>query len=132
MSNENMVFVYGSLKRGFHNHDIIAYDFVNGGKNKGHTYIGPDTTVDDFKMVSIGSFPAIYFDREGSPVKGEVYIVDDATFELLDQLEGYPTHYSRKKVTLKSGNEAWIYYYPEPTDEDEYTHKENGALVWRT
>lgn len=135
MSNSNLVFVYGSLMQGYHNHDIIAFDFDTHERNKGYDYHGKTITVDRFKMYDCGSFPAISFDEtddgSGYPVSGELYSVDDKTFELLDTLEGYPGHYNRKQVTLKNGAYAWIYFYDSvDSDATEYDNVVNGVYKW--
>jgi len=119
MSNENFVMVYGTLKQGFHNHEIISYDYDTHSKNKGYDYLGKVNTIDRFKMYDMGSFPAIAFDPNGKIVAGELYAVDDKTLELIDMLEGYPDHYERKEVMLDVGVEAWVYFYnPDNVTED--------------
>jgi len=131
MSNENLVFVYGSLMRGYHNHDVIAFDFETHDKNKGHDYYGKTKTVDKFKMYDMGSFPAISFDDNGHEVAGELYAVDDATLELIDMLEGFPNHYNRKQVELSNGATAWVYFYENPEDElVEFDNIVNGVYSW--
>ena len=134
MSNENLVFVYGSLKQGYHNHEVISFDFDTHTKNKGYDYLGKAKTVDKFAMYDMGSFPAISFDENGKQVSGELYAVDDATFDLLDTLEGYPEHYNRKLVKLDVDEdiEAWIYFYdPESVDDTmEIINIESDVYEW--
>lgn len=132
MSNENLVFVYGSLMQGYHNHDVIALDFDSHDKNKGYDYYGKAKTVDKFKMYDMGAFPAVSFDADGYEVAGELYAVDDATFELIDMLEGYPSHYNRKQIKLSNGAEAWVYFYENPQADEliEYDNVVNGVYAW--
>lgn len=131
MSNDNYVFCYGSLKQGFHNHDIIALDFDTHSKNKGYDFLGEATTVDKFTMYDIGSFPAITFDEDGKPVSGELYAVDQTTFELLDVLEGFPHHYNRVEVELSVGVKAWIYYYETPDEDDQvFKGSDDDVFNW--
>lgn len=116
--NNNLIFCYGSLKQGHHNHEVISFDFDTHSRNKGYDYLGKAKTVDKFIMYDMGSFPAIAFDKNGKPVSGELYAIDDATFDLLDTLEGYPENYNRKLVKLDVDVEAWIYFYdPESVDD---------------
>lgn len=132
MSNENLVFVYGSLKRNHFNHDVIAFDFDNHCRNKGHDYLGKCSTVDKFIMYDMGSFPAVAFDENGSVVEGELFAVDDKTMDFIDALEGYPEHYSRKEVSLDIDEEvkAWIFYYENPEDDLVEVEPSNGKYVW--
>ena len=132
MSNENLVLVYGSLKRGYYNHDVIAFDFENRSRNKGYDYLGDTKTVDKFTMYDLGSFPAISFDENGKQVKGELYAVDDATFNLIDILEGYPDHYNRIEVNLENTDvRAWIYFYENPEDHLAVVESPNDTeYVW--
>jgi gamma-glutamylaminecyclotransferase len=94
------VFVYGSLKRGFHNHSVMV---ASGGQ-----LIAKDSIpAGMFKMLDLGAFPALV-EADGGPITGEVYRV--ATLERLDMLEGYPRFYNRRIVTTDSGQRAWIYF----------------------
>jgi gamma-glutamylcyclotransferase (GGCT)/AIG2-like uncharacterized protein YtfP len=97
-----LVAVYGSLKKGFHN----------------HCYFGPSDTqlgtgyVSDFAMFSMGGYPMIVPGYE--QVRVEVYEVGETTFCALDALEGFPHFYDRKRVTVHLDNgdkvKAWIYF----------------------
>ena len=131
MSNDNYVMVYGSLKQGFHNHDVIAFDFDNHTRNKGYDYHGKVKTLDKFTMFDMGSFPAIMFDEDGYVVSGELYGVDNATLDLLDTLEGYPSLYNRKKVKLDVGVEAWIYFMEEEPEYAERYDIEGTVYDWQ-
>lgn len=53
-----------------------------------------------------GVFPIIK-PEVGNSVKGLILRVTPAELELIDQYEG--SAYQRKKVTLVSGREAWVY-----------------------
>lgn len=72
------VFVYGTLKRGYHNHRLLI----------GTKFLGVGILHDYgvFNM-SVG-FPGIKY-SEGNYVVGEVYEVSDITLANLDILEGY-------------------------------------------
>lgn len=96
------VCVYGSLREGLHNHALL------------HTaeFIDEYWTEAEFKMVSLGGFPALVPDSAGIQIKVELYEVDDNTFARLDSLEGYPSFYDRKIINL-GDHEAWIYYQHE-------------------
>lgn len=99
------VFVYGSLKEGFHNHCVI--------KDSGGKLLAKDYRLDGFSMFSLRAFPAIVPNHVDS-VYGEIYEVDD--LEYTDYLEGYPHFYDRKEVETEFGK-AWVYFHHEqPTD----------------
>ncbi len=98
------VFVYGTLKRGYGNHRLL----------EGSLFLGEALTKGEFTLYD-GGFP--YLKENGfSQIKGELYQVDDETFERLDHLEGYPSHYNRVETTVtldKGGYEElhfpWVY-----------------------
>lgn len=109
------VFVYGTLKEGHGNHG-----YLSNSKLIKQAYIS------GFLLINTGGFP---YAIEAEPTDfaiGEVYEVDDETLRALDRLEGYPSHYQRRKVdtyhldSILMANkprtdEAWIYYIQEDT-----------------
>lgn len=98
------VFVYGSLRKGLNNHDVL-------GDSK---FVGACRLSGGFTMYDLGPFPALLKGGDYKPY-GEVYSVDDATLKRLDILEGVPHFYNRKKFSTKYGT-AWVYYM---TDESQ-------------
>lgn len=101
------VFVYGTLKDKFANHQVI--------KKAGGLLYDPHAKIHGFKMYNVyNSFPAITPSADDSDiVHGELYLVN--TLDPLDHLEGYPGHYTRTKVETSHGL-AWVYFYPEIQD----------------
>mgnify|MGYP003118892828 FL=1 len=103
------VFVYGTLKKGFHNHPLIE---------RGE-YMGDAYTCEEYSML-ICTMTGIPFvvKEENYPIVGEVYSVDKKTFNDLDRLEGHPTFYRRELIDIfiPDGIErivemkAWIYF----------------------
>jgi gamma-glutamylaminecyclotransferase len=95
------VFVYGTLRKGFWNHHLL----------KDSKYLG--TFREDIKMdmVDLGAFPGLvpYNGDFSFYVTVEAYEIDNKTLERLDRLEGYPTFYNRKEITIK-GITGYIYY----------------------
>ena len=61
-----------------------------------------------FTLYDLGHFPAL---AEGGDqvVGGEVYHVDAATLAQLDRVEGVPTLYQRKAITLSDGRVVFAY-----------------------
>lgn len=98
------VFVYGSLRRGMHNHGVM-----------GNSELLTEAHLSGFEMYQVSSFPAIVA-GEGI-VKGEVYLVDGATLARLDRLEGHPQMYRRSMVTVQAGDalcQVWVYVWQRP------------------
>ena len=111
----NLVAVYGSLRKGQPNHDLLRLSRKNNEfKHKGTT---PGEIFPLGTTVPGAHFGALY---QGKVVV-EVYAVDAETMAGLDRLEGWTgkdstSNYVRKTVpvTLDSGNVvlAWAYEYP--------------------
>ncbi|NPA62821.1 MAG: gamma-glutamylcyclotransferase [Methanococci archaeon] len=102
------VFVYGSLRKGFWNHEPYL---------KNSKFIGKGRTKEKYAMYA-DIIPYVVENEKISHIVGEVYEVDEETLKRIDRLEGHPDYYERKKVKiiLESGEEieAWLYFYPEP------------------
>ncbi|MCX6955907.1 MAG: gamma-glutamylcyclotransferase [Verrucomicrobia bacterium] len=92
MSTENLVFVYGTLKRGCSNHHFLT----------GQKFLGEARTRPGFRLYALGGFPGMIplsIDRDG--VKGEVWSVDAAALVRLDGLEGLNEGmYRRERIVL--------------------------------
>lgn len=114
MSQSN-VFVYGTLKRGFPNHET-------GGMRR-HRYLGVFRTLEPRPLVIGGRwYSPCLIDEPGAgfPVRGEVFEVDDAGLAALDRLESVhrPDGYRRISLAVvpevapeQNGEplEAWTY-----------------------
>lgn len=94
------VFVYGSLRRGEHNHRLLV--------DVGARYVKAARTPPHYRLLDLGSYPAAVRDGATALV-GEVYDVDDAGMVELDRLEGVPRLYRRALVGLQDGTDAVIY-----------------------
>lgn len=112
-----LVAVYGSLKRGFGNHRLLQgefYDGVGDAEFLGE-YVIPEGM---FVMRSLGGFPAIFKSSEekdgvSTPITIEVYRVSDTNMmENLDSLEGHPGWYRRELIDTPFGR-SWIYIMPQ-------------------
>jgi gamma-glutamylcyclotransferase (GGCT)/AIG2-like uncharacterized protein YtfP len=102
MSDVESVFVYGSLKQGFHNHDVM--------RQAGGTLVRPIISAErKYSLFSLGSFPALcYASAVETPffIKGELYEVPQYGMKTLDYLE---SGYERVRIRLEDNNEAWVY-----------------------
>lgn len=96
MTQNFKIFVYGSLKKGFHNHDLL-----NGAKFLGH-YV---TRNDYYVMTGKGhGFPFVYKmpnHWQAGYISGELYEVSAEQLEDLDILEGHPLFYKRTLISLQ-------------------------------
>lgn len=107
MENTIPVFVYGTLKRGHGNHRQL----------EDATFLGEATTVERYAL-HVDGLPMVDRNNPVSPIHGELYLVDRATFADLDRLEGHPIFYRRQltRVALVEGPEraAWMYFAVHP------------------
>lgn len=101
-----LIFVYGTLKRGFSNHRFLA----------GQTFVGEARTRPGFRLFDAGSYPGLVAwpaDTEG--VRGEVWSVDAEALTRLDRFEGlFEGLYRREPVPLlapfdRSPVDAYVY-----------------------
>lgn len=101
------LFVYGTLKRGYHNHYII----------EGSKLLG-EAVLPDYGIFSLGSFPGIVR-RYDYRTHGELYEIDEALLPRLDRLEGVPHLYTRETETVVANGEdvhtdVSVYVYANP------------------
>jgi gamma-glutamylcyclotransferase (GGCT)/AIG2-like uncharacterized protein YtfP len=89
------VFVYGSLKQGFHNHGWM--------EEIGAKYLGKCSTEKIFDMISMyDSYPGLINGEYG--IIGELYEIDSMDIYHLDRLEGYPNYYDRQVINVNMDN----------------------------
>jgi gamma-glutamylaminecyclotransferase len=93
---KHLLFVYGSLKRGFSNHRLILHA----------AFVGDCRTERRYRLLVFGSYPALSADGE-QEIHGELYLVDEATLADLDVFEGEA--YCRSSVALADGRTAQAY-----------------------
>lgn len=108
-SKINLVFVYGSLKKGKNNHR-----FMGNSKFIGQAYM------EGAELYDVGAFPALKFvDDTSLLVQGELYEVTEKTLKTLDILEGHPDYYRRYFCTCLMDNKSipcYVYEYAYPLD----------------
>lgn len=93
------VFVYGTLKKGRHNHSWLQNSFCIG------------KCILAGYEIRAGRLPyAIQSDNEDARIEGELYEINHRVLEDLDILEGHPNFYKRVWVTTSKGK-AWVYLY---------------------
>jgi len=95
------IFVYGSLKRGFRLHYILA----------DQRFVGDAITAPGFRLYDVGAFPAMVADPDGIAVQGELYEVDDDCLAELDRVEGEGRLYERVEIKLQGQSTAETYLF---------------------
>lgn len=103
------LFVYGTLKKGFTNHHHL----------KDATFLGKGETRLLYPMIlKHPAFPyLVNKPNKGLHVKGELYEVNYQTIFAIDELEGYPEHYTRSEIEIVKNEHdierAWVYFVKE-------------------
>jgi gamma-glutamylaminecyclotransferase len=95
--DSNLLFCYGTLKSGFHNHHQLAES----------KFIGSLKTAAEFTMVDLGDYPAV-IEHGSCAIHGEIYKIRSHTLLTLDKLEGYP-HYFHRILISSSFGFVWMY-----------------------
>jgi len=88
-----LVFIYGTLKRGCFNHDLI----------KKEDFICEVETSYKYPMYQLGQ-PFPYLQNTpgmGEFIQGELYEINSASMPQLDFFEGVPDLYHREKILVK-------------------------------
>jgi gamma-glutamylcyclotransferase (GGCT)/AIG2-like uncharacterized protein YtfP len=101
VTDRHELFVYGTLMRGEHHHDVmLEAEFVREAE-----------TLPAYELVLIDYFPAML---EGGQTRvcGELYRVDGETLARLDALEEVPHYYIRARIALADGQSADTYVMP--------------------
>lgn len=98
----HLMFVYGTLKRGFANHSAL----------QGATYVADATTVECYPMIVQGQYfsPVMIPEPgQGQRIVGELWEVDDAKLAELDRLETthLPTGYHRTSIVVEPSAAQW-------------------------
>lgn len=133
--NGHLVFVYGSLKSGFHNHRLLIDHKADE--------LGVATTNARYLLLKGGAFPYLIdpaaLDEIGKlatmsvrgHVSGELYSMDDAGLAALDSLESHPHFYRREVITVNHDVKAWAYFL---TNAAERLSEHDGleVLSWAT
>jgi len=100
---DKLVFVYGTLKYGFHNHALLEDD----------VFISKGETDEEYLMTESG-IPYVSSNIPYSKIKGEIYLVSQESMDMLDMLESHPTWYERKMVKINTEDgidfDCWLYF----------------------
>ena len=96
-----LLFVYGSLKRCGRHHELLA----------AAEFRGEARTPPSYAVVEVGAYPALV-EGGSARIEGELFFVDEALLAVLDDFEGHPTLYERRRIVLDGGVEAEAYLMP--------------------
>jgi gamma-glutamylaminecyclotransferase len=97
LRQSQLVFVYGTLKRGQPNHHLLA----------GSAFCGA-AQLAGLALYDLGPFP-MAIDCEGATLHGELFAVNDRQLAVLDRFEGAPRLYQRHSHQLNDGRAVWVY-----------------------
>lgn len=101
----SVIFVYGSLKRGYALHELLEHQ----------RYLGNAESVPCGRLFDLGSYPGLVAEESGYGVRGELYEVTEECLAALDEVEGVGEGlYERSRIELAAPNEAILaeaYFY---------------------
>lgn len=105
--SENIVAVYGTLKRGKTNHfimELLSAEFLGVGK-----------TAEKYPLTTDGMLPYLFDEAGvGYRIPVEIYRVSDTALAVIDRFECHPKFYARKstKCKLPSGEtlDCFVYF----------------------
>jgi gamma-glutamylaminecyclotransferase len=103
MDKQHLVFVYGTLRQAYSNHQLIGDAY----------YYGIGSTRDNYAMYIASGYPYVTSTEARYPIVGELYAIDDDTLDKLDKMEGHPRYYTRREIIVDvEGVEyvAWMYF----------------------
>ncbi|WP_373975300.1 gamma-glutamylcyclotransferase [Chitinibacter sp. SCUT-21] len=107
-TDEELLFVYGTLKRGLSNHHWLGEA----------QYVAEAQTQNDFALYTI-EYPFLSKEPALYPVHGELYRLSWDELTHVDVLEQHPDDYCREliDVVLDNGQvlRAWAYFHPNPS-----------------
>ena len=114
------IFVYGTLKSGYHNHRILGSDAE---------FLG-EVVIAGFKLFESGIPFMKRTNNTKDCVLGEIYTVTDKNLVHVDHLEGHPTGYRREPV-FGDDDDLETYIYPHDLrDMKESPKNEDGVYVY--
>ncbi|CAB9515335.1 Putative gamma-glutamylcyclotransferase [Seminavis robusta] len=131
LRHSHRLFVYGTLKRGFYNHNVYLRLAEKSGAA---IFLGTARTVDTYTLGIMGPrcIPALWENpsKTGQQIEGEMFGISDRCLAAMDILEGVATgRYYRVKrsIRLVSAKEeeeqpimdCWVYLQKPPNDDDE-------------
>ncbi len=121
------VFVFGTLKQGF----------PNSSQNSGSRVSGEFLTKDRYPLYLVGErhSPWLVLSRgEGFQVRGQVFMVDDATLKVMDRLERIHQADGYRRVQMpviseSTSEEMQVFVYVKPAEQLEGMRVQLGPIA---
>tara|TARA_R100000789_G_scaffold98060_1_gene101427 strand:- start:4027 stop:4404 length:378 start_codon:yes stop_codon:yes gene_type:complete len=86
-----LLFVYGTLKRGY-----CRDHYLQNAK-----FLGEAKTEASYRLYDCGEYPGLVHDPNGQSIEGELYEISEATWPILDEVEGVSINlYRRTSIQL--------------------------------
>ena len=114
---ENIIAVYGTLKKGYSNY----HSYLTSSK-----FVGSGETKDRYPLLIQGLPYMVEQKGLGHNVEVDVFKVSDNTLRNLDALEGHPKWYIRKEIPILINGKiinCWVYFNPKKITEDTKMHE---------
>tara|TARA_R110000823_G_scaffold302442_1_gene423654 strand:- start:1117 stop:2196 length:1080 start_codon:yes stop_codon:yes gene_type:complete len=114
---DNLVAVYGTLKKGYSNY----YSYLDKA-----THIGTGFTKDKYPLIVNGLPYLINKKGVGHNVDVDVFKVSDVQMDKLDALEGHPQWYRRVQIPIVVNDKTiscWVYFNPKEISSNTQLHK---------
>lgn len=100
--NQQLLFVYGTLKRGQSANHLLA-----GGR-----FVRAASTLPRYRLLDLGDHPGLVeATGPGMTIQGELWWVNTSSFPALDAYEGAPRDYDRKPIGIQDCTEPVIAYF---------------------
>ncbi|RZF42048.1 hypothetical protein LSTR_LSTR006641 [Laodelphax striatellus] len=116
---KHLLFVYGTLKQGEPNEDVIKSEIsTNGEAHPQSQFIGKAETIEKYPLVIATKHNVPFLldlPGTGHNIVGEVYRINDKMLEKLDVFEECPDYYIRRQESVrlvdnKQTANCWIYF----------------------
>ena len=114
---DNLVAVYGTLKKGYHNY----HSYLTSSK-----YVGKGETKEKYPLIIQGLPYLIEKRGVGHNVEVDVFKVSSGVLAQLDRLEGHPNWYRRKQIDIVTKGKVlkcWIYFNLREDEKGKQWHK---------
>lgn len=100
---KTLLFLYGTLKRGCRNHHLM----------RGQEFLSPARTVPRYRLYDSSHYPCLVErDGNGRAILGELWRVDAAALERLDEFEEVGHTFARRAIVLEDVTEpAFAYFF---------------------
>lgn len=116
--DDNLVAVYGTLKKGYHNY----WAYLNNSK-----HLGKGETLNKYPLIINGLPYLIDEVDKGHKVEVDVFAVSNTKLKELDTLEGHPNWYQRRQIPISVKGKivtCWVYFnIRERASNDSVLHK---------